>query len=59
MKKKLTCDVCGKRHKTLGSYGDDDWWMCLECFEKADELAAKDDRWPDERDFKAVKDELK
>jgi hypothetical protein len=61
---KLTCDVCGKPHATLGSYGDRDsesqmWWMCLKCFGKADDLAAKQDRWPDARDFKAVKEAMR
>jgi hypothetical protein len=60
--KKLTCDICGKLYETLGSYGnhtDDEWWMCLKCFGKADELAAKEDRWPDARDFKTVKEEMR
>jgi hypothetical protein len=46
--KKLICDVCGKGFGTLGSYGDDHWWVCLKCFEKADALAALDERpWQD------------
>jgi hypothetical protein len=51
---KLICDICGKAHETLGSYGDDNWWICLKCFEEADALAAEEDRWPDERDFKSL-----
>lgn len=62
MIRKLTCDVCAKLCATLGSYGDrydGEWWVCLRCFAKADELAAKADRWPDARDFKTVKEEMR
>ena len=56
IKTKLRCDCCGKPFQTLGGYTDDPiiWWVCLECFEKADALAAKEDRWPANRDFEAI-----
>lgn len=58
MTRKLKCDVCDKLYPTLGNYGDKEWWLCLKCFAKADALAAKDDRWPDERDFQIVKSKM-
>ena len=51
----MMCDICGKGFETLGSYGDDKWWICLECFDKADKRAALEDRWPDSRDFLHLK----
>lgn len=65
MARKLKCDLCGKLHATLGGYEDDggshdgSWWVCLKCFAKADKLAAKDDRWPDARDFRMISDRKK
>jgi hypothetical protein len=58
MARKLTCDVCGKRYETLGSYSNDDvpwWWICGRCFTKADVIAASEDRWPDAKDFARLK----
>jgi hypothetical protein len=55
MTRKLKCDVCEKLYTTLGNYGDKEWWLCFKCFAKADALAAKANRWPDERDFRMVK----
>jgi hypothetical protein len=52
---KLLCDCCGKKFETLGSYGDRNWWVCDRCFDQADLLAARDDRWPDKRDFSLVR----
>jgi hypothetical protein len=57
-RKKLTCDVCEKPFDTLGSYGGGDaeeWWVCFKCFEKADAIAEKEDRWPDAGDFARLK----
>jgi hypothetical protein len=56
--KKLACDACGRLYETLGSYGDDRWFVCLRCFEKADAMAAKEDRWPSGRDFARLKHDL-
>jgi hypothetical protein len=59
---KLACDICGKLYGVLGSYGDHDdggWWVCLKCFAKADELAEKEDRWPNARDFERLKDGMR
>lgn len=54
---KLTCDVCGHLYQTLGVYGDtEDWFVCLECFSKADAMAAKEDRWPDSKDFARLRE---
>jgi hypothetical protein len=52
----LNCSCCGKFYTSLGCYGDDPtWWLCLKCFDIADKLSYEEDRWPDERDFQAVK----
>jgi hypothetical protein len=49
---KLPCDVCGKLSNTLGRYSENSkWWVCHRCFEKADAIAEKADRWPDDNDF--------
>jgi hypothetical protein len=58
---KLYCDICGKGKSTLGSYGyggEDarQWWICLPCFGRADKLARRADRWPDERDYIKLKE---
>lgn len=62
---KIPCNICGKKFATLGSYGDEinpttgqRWWLCLQCFEKADALAALENRWPDARDFRHLKTKL-
>jgi hypothetical protein len=55
--KKLACDVCGKFYETLGSYDNSDWWVCLHCFEKADVMAAEQDRWPSAKEFTRLKRE--
>ena len=52
---KMICDICGKAFPTLGRYGDDKWWVCLKCFDKADAMASACDRWPDARDFEKLK----
>ena len=53
---KLSCDVCGKFCKTLGCYDDSGkWWICLRCFSKADAMAEREDRWPDETDVARLK----
>jgi hypothetical protein len=52
---KLVCNVCRRSCETLGQYGVAKWWVCLRCFEAADRIAAKEDRWPDERDFLNLK----
>jgi hypothetical protein len=52
---KMKCDACGKLYEVLGRYGDCDWWVCWRCFDKADRLSYEEDRWPDIRDFEAVK----
>jgi hypothetical protein len=58
MPKKLACDVCGKFYESLGSYDDiGDWWVCWRCFEKADVMAAREDRWPEAKDFTQLKGE--
>jgi hypothetical protein len=55
-KGRLNCSCCGKAHAWLGCYGDDrTWWLCPKCFNAADKLSAKEDRWPDERDYRAIK----
>lgn len=66
MVQKMKCDICRKSYESLGSYSDEKgpgyngrWWMCNKCFEKADELAAKNDRWPDARDFKKVRGKMR
>lgn len=57
-KSDMNCDICGKKFKTLGNYGDGDkWWICLKCFDKADTRAFRDDRWPDARDFEYLRDQ--
>ena len=54
-KGKLRCDICGKWYATLGCYGGQHgWWICVKCFSQADKLAAKEDRWPDERDYQVL-----
>lgn len=53
---KLACDVCGTLHATLGSYDDENkWFVCFRCFEKADAVAEKEDRWPNGNDFAQLK----
>lgn len=56
---KLICGVCGKPHATLGAYGDKDvsdgWWLCLECFGMADELAALENRSPEHKDYRKLR----
>lgn len=58
MKRKLICDVCGKGFDTLSIYSDERWAVCLHCFDKADARAVAQDRWPDARDFRALKEWL-
>ena len=55
---KLTCDVCGKLYDTLGCYNEagEDWFVCFRCFEIADAAAAKEDRWPNNKDFARLKE---
>lgn len=53
--KKPACDVCGKRFDTLGSYGDDEWWVCMNCFDTADAIASLGHKWPDGETFAALK----
>ena len=53
--KKLACDACGKPQKTLCTYDDFRWFVCMRCFEKADAMAAKEDRWPNHQDIVRLK----
>jgi len=48
--KTIACDICRKKQATLGGYVPG-WWVCYQCFEKADASARKENRWIEERDF--------
>jgi len=57
---RLRCTICGKLYPALICAGEDhEWRLCNKCFIKADALATREDRWPDERDYKAVQAMLK
>lgn len=59
-KNKLACSICEKGFATLGCYNDGGgWWLCNKCFSKADALAARDDRWPDARDYIRLRETLR
>jgi hypothetical protein len=49
---KLICDICGKRYDSLGKY--ESWLICLRCYNNADVMAYREDRWPNETDFAAL-----
>jgi hypothetical protein len=55
--KTLTCSICGKVSKNL--HGNTmlypGWWICMECFGEAEQLSAKEDRWPAKKDFEYLK----
>ena len=54
-KKRLVCDVCGKPQSFLMGNEDSQWKTCNNCFEKADALAALQDRWPEDADYQYLK----
>jgi hypothetical protein len=51
----MRCDVCFKEHDSLGQYTPEPWFVCLDCFAKADAIAATADRWPTAEDFRTLK----
>ena len=57
---KLNCSICGRSSRNLGLSTNTElypeWLVCNRCFEIADKLAEQEDRWPDRRDFKKLKE---
>jgi hypothetical protein len=47
----LLCDICDKPQKTLGVHEGSKWSICMKCFERADAIAERQDRWPNDDDF--------
>jgi hypothetical protein len=55
---KLRCHICNKLSLYLACHSDERprWMICFPCFERADRLAKAEDRWPDERDYRKLRD---
>ena len=51
----IPCDCCAKPQTCLLQPSPDPWFVCNSCFEAADFLANHNNRWPDARDFLAIK----
>jgi hypothetical protein len=52
--RKIQCSICRRWEECL-MYEVPGWWVCVDCFEKADAMAAKEDRWSKPRDFLRLK----